>query len=151
MTSIVGNVPYNMDEVRIATSTRTHSDDDDTAQGRLIDAFKSVGHVVGFRFVSTTRASEDLSTVSLSRLVFDRDTGKPKGYGFCEFAGTCLVPPIHAFVLASISELERRSDATSPILRTTLASRVRRTRTPHPMIPPRPTLHGRKSACMIIA
>ncbi|KAI0795523.1 hypothetical protein C8Q75DRAFT_746382 [Abortiporus biennis] len=46
----VGNVPYNMGEEQ------------------LIDAFKSVGQVVGFR------------------LVFDRDTGKPKGYGFCEFA-----------------------------------------------------------------
>ncbi|KAF8128701.1 hinge domain of cleavage stimulation factor subunit 2-domain-containing protein [Boletus edulis] len=35
---------------------------------QLIDVFKSVGHVVGFR------------------LVFDRETGKPRGYGFCEFA-----------------------------------------------------------------
>ncbi|TCD62134.1 Cleavage stimulation factor subunit 2 tau variant [Steccherinum ochraceum] len=48
----VGNVPYNMGEEQ------------------LIEAFKTVGQVVGFR------------------LVFDRDTGKPKGYGFCEFAGT---------------------------------------------------------------
>ncbi|THU94197.1 hypothetical protein K435DRAFT_724772 [Dendrothele bispora CBS 962.96] len=46
----VGNVPYNMGEEQ------------------LIDVFKSVGEVIGFR------------------LVFDRDTGKPKGYGFCEFA-----------------------------------------------------------------
>ncbi|KAJ7653315.1 hypothetical protein DFH06DRAFT_1205290 [Mycena polygramma] len=46
----VGNIPYNMSE------------------DALIDIFKSVGSVVGFR------------------LVFDRDTGKPKGYGFCEFA-----------------------------------------------------------------
>ncbi|KAF8802367.1 hypothetical protein BYT27DRAFT_7235456 [Phlegmacium glaucopus] len=46
----VGNVPYNMGE------------------DQLIDVFKSVGQVIGFR------------------LVFDRDTGKPKGYGFCEFA-----------------------------------------------------------------
>ncbi|TFK40680.1 hypothetical protein BDQ12DRAFT_679850 [Crucibulum laeve] len=46
----VGNVPYNMGE------------------DQLIDVFKSVGQVVGFR------------------LVFDRDTGKPKGYGFCEFS-----------------------------------------------------------------
>lgn len=46
----VGNVPYNMGE------------------DQLIDAFKRVGQVVGFR------------------LVFDRDSGKPKGYGFCEFA-----------------------------------------------------------------
>ncbi|KAI5124807.1 hypothetical protein M0805_005439 [Coniferiporia weirii] len=46
----VGNVPYNMGEEQ------------------LIDVFKSVGQVIGFR------------------LVFDRETGKPKGYGFCEFA-----------------------------------------------------------------
>lgn len=46
----VGNVPYNMGEEQ------------------LIDVFKTVGQVVGFR------------------LVFDRDTGKPKGYGFCEFS-----------------------------------------------------------------
>ncbi|TFK75638.1 hypothetical protein BDN72DRAFT_448303 [Pluteus cervinus] len=46
----VGNVPYNMGEEQ------------------LIEVFKSVGQVVGFR------------------LVFDRDTGKPRGYGFCEFA-----------------------------------------------------------------
>ncbi|RDB23838.1 Cleavage stimulation factor subunit 2 [Hypsizygus marmoreus] len=46
----VGNVPYNMGE------------------DQLIDVFKSVGQVIGFR------------------LVFDRDTGKPRGYGFCEFA-----------------------------------------------------------------
>ncbi|KAI0037082.1 hypothetical protein K488DRAFT_75631 [Vararia minispora EC-137] len=46
----VGNVPYNYGEEQ------------------LIEVFKSVGQVVGFR------------------LVFDRDTGKPKGYGFCEFA-----------------------------------------------------------------
>ncbi|GBE83597.1 Uncharacterized RNA-binding protein [Sparassis crispa] len=46
----VGNVPYTMGEEQ------------------LIDVFKSVGQVVGFR------------------LVFDRDTGKPKGYGFCEFS-----------------------------------------------------------------
>ncbi|EIM87344.1 uncharacterized protein STEHIDRAFT_78229, partial [Stereum hirsutum FP-91666 SS1] len=45
----VGNVPYNMGEEQ------------------LIDVFKSVGQVIGFR------------------LVYDRDTGKPKGYGFCEF------------------------------------------------------------------
>ncbi|KAK0194519.1 hypothetical protein F5146DRAFT_1036238 [Armillaria mellea] len=46
----VGNVPYNMGEEQ------------------LIDVFKSVGQVVGFR------------------LVFDRETGKPRGYGFCEFS-----------------------------------------------------------------
>lgn len=47
----VGNIPYDMSEEQ------------------LIDVFREVGTVVGFR------------------LVFDRDTGKPKGYGFCEFEG----------------------------------------------------------------
>lgn len=37
------------------------------AQEQLITIFSEVGPVAGFR------------------LVFDRDTGKPKGYGFCEF------------------------------------------------------------------
>ena len=27
------------------------------------------------------------------RLVYDRDTGKPKGYGFCEFAGMTSFAP----------------------------------------------------------
>ncbi|KAJ3753479.1 hinge domain of cleavage stimulation factor subunit 2-domain-containing protein, partial [Lentinula raphanica] len=36
---------------------------------QLIDVFKSVGQVVRFRFM------------------YDRETGKPKGYGFCEFTG----------------------------------------------------------------
>lgn len=45
----VGNIPYDMSEEQ------------------LIDVFREVGTVVGFR------------------LVFDRETGKPKGYGFCEF------------------------------------------------------------------
>ncbi|KAF9557803.1 hypothetical protein CPC08DRAFT_764350 [Agrocybe pediades] len=39
---------------------------------QLVGIFKSVGQVIGFR------------------LVFDRDTAKPKGYGFCEFAGTSI-------------------------------------------------------------
>lgn len=39
----------------------------DMAEEQLISIFSEVGPVVGFR------------------LVFDRDTGKPKGYGFCEF------------------------------------------------------------------
>ncbi|KAJ8596043.1 hypothetical protein M405DRAFT_871526 [Rhizopogon salebrosus TDB-379] len=53
----VGNVPYNMGE----ESCRIFIE-------QLIEVFKSVGQVVGFR------------------LVFDRETGKPRGYGFCEFA-----------------------------------------------------------------
>lgn len=45
----VGNIPYDMSEEQ------------------LIEVFREVGTVVGFR------------------LVFDRESGKPKGYGFCEF------------------------------------------------------------------
>ncbi|PWN42906.1 hypothetical protein IE81DRAFT_323047 [Ceraceosorus guamensis] len=39
----------------------------DMSEEQLIGVFQEVGKVIGFR------------------LVFDRDTGKPKGYGFCEF------------------------------------------------------------------
>lgn len=39
----------------------------DMSEEQLISIFSEVGPVAGFR------------------LVFDRDTGKPKGYGFCEF------------------------------------------------------------------
>ncbi|KAH8118548.1 hypothetical protein DFH11DRAFT_682195 [Phellopilus nigrolimitatus] len=54
----VGNVPYNMGEEQ------------------LIEVFRSVGQVIGF--------SRD--AICIRRLVFDRETGKPRGYGFCEFA-----------------------------------------------------------------
>jgi hypothetical protein len=33
---------------------------------------------------------DHVTNASFSRLVFDRETGKPRGYGFCEFAGTSL-------------------------------------------------------------
>jgi len=39
----------------------------DATEEQLIEIFQEVGPVVSFR------------------LVFDRDTGKPKGYGFCEY------------------------------------------------------------------
>jgi len=39
----------------------------ETTEEQLIEIFQEVGPVVSFR------------------LVFDRETGKPKGYGFCEF------------------------------------------------------------------
>jgi hypothetical protein len=42
----------------------------DMTEEQLIDIFKEVGPVVSFR------------------LMFDRDTGKARGYGFCEFADT---------------------------------------------------------------
>ena len=34
------------------------------------------------------------TSLSFGRLVYDRETGKPKGYGFCEFAGSYYVPQI---------------------------------------------------------
>ncbi|TPX32836.1 hypothetical protein SmJEL517_g04144 [Synchytrium microbalum] len=40
---------------------------DDFTEQQLVDIFKEVGHVVGFR------------------LLFDRDTNKPKGFGFCQY------------------------------------------------------------------
>ncbi|PPQ75597.1 LOW QUALITY PROTEIN: hypothetical protein CVT26_001658 [Gymnopilus dilepis] len=54
----LGNVPYNVTEKQLA------------------EIFKSVGEVIGFRIKLTISC----------RLVFDRDTAKPKGYGFCEFS-----------------------------------------------------------------
>ena len=48
--------------------------------------FKSVGQVVGFRCAFILPPSR-LSYSLPPRLVFDRETGKPRGYGFCEFAG----------------------------------------------------------------
>ena len=80
------------------------------AQDQLIDVFKSVGQVVGFRCVRSLH--EPLAPRSLtrppSRLVFDRETGKPKGYGFCEFAGTSHVP------FSSCQSSRSLSDSPSP-------------------------------------
>jgi cleavage stimulation factor subunit 2 len=39
----------------------------DLSETQIIEIFQEVGQVIGFR------------------LVFDRDTGKPKGYGFCTY------------------------------------------------------------------
>jgi len=69
---VVGNVPYNMGEEQ------------------LIDVFKSVGQVVGFRCLLAFHFFANRLTLTEHRLVYDRDSGKPKGYGFCEFAGTFL-------------------------------------------------------------
>lgn len=58
---LVGNIPY------------------DAAEEQLIEIFQQVGPVVTFRLVWWNIISK------LCRLVVDRDTGKPKGYGFCEY------------------------------------------------------------------
>ena len=52
MVFTVGNLPYTMSEVRTSRHLFFCSNDSDTTQSRLIDIFKSVGHVVGFRYVS---------------------------------------------------------------------------------------------------
>lgn len=49
------------------------------------------------RHVPASRTAQDLADHiilfgSRDRLVFDRETGKPRGYGFCEFAGTSSSP-----------------------------------------------------------
>jgi hypothetical protein len=61
------------------------------SQEQLIDVFKSVGQVVGFRCVCIC-PTVSLILLTPSRLVFDRETGKPRGYGFCEFAGIRVSP-----------------------------------------------------------
>jgi len=49
--------------------------------------FKSVGQVVGFRCTCIPISTSLVLLASCpTRLVFDRETGKPRGYGFCEFA-----------------------------------------------------------------
>ncbi|OAD58064.1 Cleavage stimulation factor subunit 2 [Eufriesea mexicana] len=52
----VGNIPY------------------EATEENLKDIFSEVGPVLSFKFL-----------INSIRLVFDRETGKPKGYGFCEY------------------------------------------------------------------
>lgn len=73
----VGNIPYEMSEVSLRSiyscsilnplTPPSPSLPPSITQEQLITIFSEVGPVAGFR------------------LVFDRDSGKPKGYGFCEF------------------------------------------------------------------
>ncbi|KAI0753312.1 hypothetical protein C8Q80DRAFT_1249777 [Daedaleopsis nitida] len=66
----VGNVPYNM------------------AEEQIEPVFKSVGQVVGLRCAALLFLFHAMSHLPQTpyRLVYDRETGKAKGYGFCEFA-----------------------------------------------------------------
>lgn len=59
----VGNIPFEMTEEQI------------------IDIFKEVGPVVSFKYRSYRQKISFLP----ARLMFDPKTGKPRGYGFCEF------------------------------------------------------------------
>jgi cleavage stimulation factor subunit 2 len=61
----VGNIPY------------------DATEEQLVEVFQEVGPVVSFRYSPSINSYDFLITIF--RLVFDRDTGKPKGYGFCEY------------------------------------------------------------------
>lgn len=63
----------------------------------LVDVFSKAGPVVGFR------------------LVYDRESGKPKGYGFCEYK----VLPVLFFKIGGCI------DVSSPFLRITLQPRLR--------------------------
>jgi hypothetical protein len=82
----VGNVPYNM------------------AEEQLISVFRSVGQVIGFRFVNSIAIFPQKPLLNApNRLVFDRDTSKPKGYGFCEFAGTSFFPDCLGYCSASLT------------------------------------------------
>ena len=103
--SVVGNVPYNMGEARSHYQSFPRPPrSPHLAQDQLIDVFKSVGQVVGFRCVSDQSLRALAASLTVDSLVFDRETGKPKGYGFCEFAGTFYVPPSSCQSILSLSD-----------------------------------------------
>ena len=63
----VGNIPY------------------EATEEKLKDIFNEVGQV-GELVTSSLSNSNSLYSCSVSfKLVYDRETGKPKGYGFCEY------------------------------------------------------------------
>lgn len=67
---LVGNIPY------------------EATEEKLKDIFGEVGQVLSFKWVLTLIPYFLLKLLKQPlncRLVFDRETGKPKGYGFCEY------------------------------------------------------------------
>ena len=91
----VGNVPYNMGEARFITYQKPQ-----TASPSHRGYYTGSAH----RCFQIGRSGSRLSVCPIAlyvlrepphltspSLVFDRETGKPKGYGFCEFAGTSHV------------------------------------------------------------
>lgn len=68
----VGNIPY------------------EATEEKLKEIFSEVGPVLSLKWVLTYkyRNSDEIIIFfnsTNSRLVFDRESGKPKGYGFCEY------------------------------------------------------------------
>lgn len=64
----VGNIPYGMALGRLPSRRRTYPDFfTDLSEEQIVEIFNSAGKVVNFR------------------LVYDRETGRPKGFGFAEY------------------------------------------------------------------
>jgi len=92
---LVGNVPYNMGVDRhvihisynfqiLIRPTRTGT----THRRVQVSRSSSWLQVFSPVILSHTHLTNSI------RLVFDRETGKPRGYGFCEFAGNACLTPI---------------------------------------------------------
>jgi cleavage stimulation factor subunit 2 len=72
--------------------------------------FKSVGQVVGFRCTCIPISTSLVLLASYpTRLVFDRETGKPRGYGFCEFAGIHVFLPPHPLLILTASPIDHET------------------------------------------
>lgn len=59
----------------------------DSTEQQLIDLFSEIGEVVNFTIVT------------------DRDTGKQKGFGFCDFTGLNLGRREHYFFIITLAKL----------------------------------------------